>query len=419
MPALIILGVVLLAVVLAVVGVVVADIVRKNKKETVKPEQPATKPAREKKAKPRNVRTAREESPVQRQSEPVTEQNTLPADEAEETGEAGARTSAEQSAGQSVEQSVAEQRAEQAEEQTVETDGDDNITEVRKVVEDGNVRYIIIKYSKSFLAKLIQADGETKRYYSELKNFLLDYGVKSRISWKHETFRSGRNTLVKLVMRGKTLSVALACDPLKFEGTKYHVESFADIKAYAETPCIYRIKNDRRLGYAKELIDSLFAENGLYKGLVAESHDYAADYPYESTQALVDRKLIRELTDEEAQSGTVFKPSDVRGSVTAQEADSLMRDDVAEMLVERTGGVSDRTRTSIVNIDTLSRYFEDGETVTLEEVKKRVPEVSKRTTYLKVLARGTLDKALTVEADSFSLQAVKMIVLTGGTAVRK
>ena len=40
------------------------------------------------------------------------------------------------------------------------------------------------------------------------------------------------------------------------------------------------------------------------------------------------------------------------------------------------------------------------------------------TGYLKVLARGVIDKPLTVYADDFSLQAVKMIALTGGEAVR-
>ena len=122
---------------------------------------------------------------------------------------------------------------------------------------------------------------------------------------------------------------------------------------------------------------------------------------------------------EEAQSGTVFKPSDIRRSVTAEEADSLMQDEVAASLIEDSDGTSDKTKTGIVNIDSLSQYFESGETVTLDEIKKRVKGFNKNTTYLKVLARGTLDKNLIVEADSFSLQAVKMIVLTGGTAVKK
>lgn len=318
------------------------------------------------------------------------------------------------------EKPTAEEEEGNEEEDEAEDNEGDEVGELAMVEENGKVRYIIIKYSKSFQAKLIQSDGETKNYYSRIKNCLLSYGgVKSRISWKWEAFRIGRKTVAKLRMRGKTLSVALALDPARYEDTKYIVESLADVKSYAETPCLYKIKNDRRLKYCAELIDVVMAENGLTAGLAMQDEDYAAQFPFETTEALIERKLIKVLTDGEAQSGTQFMPAQVRRSVTVQEADNLMGDEVAELLVEKAGGVSDRTRTGIVNIDTLSRYFTDGETVTLEEVKKRVPNFSNKVTYLKVLGRGTLDKKLTVEADNFSLQAVKMIVITGGKAVKK
>lgn len=114
-----------------------------------------------------------------------------------------------------------------------------------------------------------------------------------------------------------------------------------------------------------------------------------------------------------------LEPSEVKEKVTASEVDALMQDEVAASFIVQSEKVADKTKQGIINIDTLSQCFEKGETVTLEEIKKRVARFNKQTTYLKVLARGTLDKALTVEADSFSLQAVKMIVLTGGKAVKK
>lgn len=296
-------------------------------------------------------------------------------------------------------------------------DENGNTRVVKRAVLNGNERYIVIKYSKSFLAKLIQSDETVKNYYSEIKNCLLSYkGVKSRISWRWETFRLGRKALTKLRLRGKTLSVAFALNPADYEGSKYIVESIEDVNSYAETPCLYRIKNDRRVRYCKELIEKLMTENEVQPALTTEAVDYAAMYPYETLEALLEKKLIKELTDEEASSGTMFKP---RGSVSAYEVDEIMRDEQAEMLVQKGNGKSDKTKTGIVNIDTLSQNFADGERVTLEEIKKRIPSVNKKVTYIKVLARGTLDKKLTVEADSFSLQAVKMIVLTGGTAVRK
>lgn len=360
----------------------------------------------------------REEKPKERPA-PAVKENAVsaPVSKREEPEESKVEEAAEED---EPEEEPEEEPETETESESDDEDEEENVTERRLRVENGEVKYIIIKYNKSFQAKLIQGSDETKEYYSRLKNRLLSYcGVKSRMSWKWETFNAGRKKLAKLRLRGKTLSIALALDPAEYEDTKYIVESIADVKSYVDTPCLYRIKNDRRVKYACELIDKLMTDNGLSMGLIEENVDYVAQYPYETTAALLERKLIKELTDEDAQSGTVFRPSDVRGSVSAVEADRLMQDDVADILLEKLGGESDRTRTGIVNIDTLSKYFEDEERVTLEEIKKRVKDFDRKVTYVKVLARGTLDKRLTVEADNFSLQAVKMIVLTGGKAIKK
>lgn len=69
---------------------------------------------------------------------------------------------------------------------------------------------------------------------------------------------------------------------------------------------------------------------------------------------------------------------------------------------------------AIINIDTLSQEFEDGDLINLETLIKKhlVPKSTKR---IKVLARGNLDKALIVEADYFSKDAMKMIIFTEGS----
>ena len=45
--------------------------------------------------------------------------------------------------------------------------------------------------------------------------------------------------------------------------------------------------------------------------------------------------------------------------------------------------------------------------------------IPQKTDFVKVLGRGMLDKHLIVEAQDFSADAVKMIVLTGGHAIHK
>ena len=108
---------------------------------------------------------------------------------------------------------------------------------------------------------------------------------------------------------------------------------------------------------------------------------------------------------------------ETRQSVKAAEVDKILEDEIAATMVEESVRYADRTKTGIINVDTLEEYFKDGETVNLEEIKKRI-QGYKKVTYIKVLARGTLDKKLTVEADDYSIEAVKMILLTGGKVIR-
>lgn len=103
--------------------------------------------------------------------------------------------------------------------------------------------------------------------------------------------------------------------------------------------------------------------------------------------------------------------------VSASVAAELMADEEAEGQVIRSGRVADKTRTAIVNIDTLSDYFEDGEYVDIDAMKARIPFFDRRATYVKVLARGFLTKTLEVEADVYSMEAAKMILLLGGKVI--
>ncbi len=106
-------------------------------------------------------------------------------------------------------------------------------------------------------------------------------------------------------------------------------------------------------------------------------------------------------------------------SVSAEEADSLISDSsIPSMLVisESNSGICRGCKKTFVNIDTISDNFSAGDTVSLKELKEKrlIPQSA---CYLKVLARGVLDKPLVIKAQSFSNNAVKMIALTGGTAV--
>ncbi len=316
-------------------------------------------------------------------------------------------------------------------EETEDDEDDEEEEIVGKVMFASANRLVEVRYDKSYTARLIQTSDKNKSYYSELKNELLRYRrVKSRISWKQESFRKGRDLKAKMEIRGKTLCLYLALDPAKFEDSKYVVEDASDVKRNLDVPCKYRIKNDRRLRYAKELIAMVFeGTDAVYRE--TEIVDYAKDFPYEETQPLLERELIKlirvredgteepvdEVLEEVAPAEEIVIPE--AHEVTAAEAVKEMKDEVARLLVRESGNVSVRGKQTIVNVDTLGEYFNEGETVTLDDMRERIPFLNKSATYVKVLARGRLSKALVVEADDFSLDAIKMIVLAGGTVYRK
>ena len=146
---------------------------------------------------------------------------------------------------------------------------------------------------KTFKAKLIQSDPTVKEYYSQLKNRLLSYRkVHDRMSKQRETFRFGRVCVARMAIRGKTLKLYLALRAADYEETKYKVEDVSDIKSYVDTPLLTKIKNNRRMKYALDLIDAAMAQVGAAPKREAASTDYVAELPFENTEDLYEKGLI-------------------------------------------------------------------------------------------------------------------------------
>ena len=192
---------------------------------------------------------------------------------------------------------AAEEEAEEPEEETAEDESEDeseedekpNAPETELVVDEAGA---VVRYNRSFTARITQADNDLKARYSELKNYLMSFtGVAARMSWKRETFHIKSRSVASFVVRGKTLCLCLATDPNIFEGTKYKVVDVSGKSGKNTMPCMYRITSDRKTSYAKELIDIILA------GFASEKRaDYTpADFtlPYKSTEVLIKKRLIK------------------------------------------------------------------------------------------------------------------------------
>ena len=290
---------------------------------------------------------------------------------------------------------------------------------------------VFVQYRRSFRARLIQASDEMKEYYNLLRSELLSQiGVKERVSWNFDSFNVGRRQFAKVNANTKSLIVYFALSPKEVD-EKYRFRDVSEKKRYANVPVRYKITGSRSFKYALELLEQTAEKFGLDFKRVQEH----LDIPYEDRDALIRQRLIRvyakretgeTVTEEELEKyieegATVEKLSayTVTDKVTAGEAETLITDATAENLIAlaEVRSVRGTGRRSYINLDTISANFREGETVDLATLKARGLLEAKVGSF-KVLARGQLDKSLTVEANDFSLAAVKMIALTGGKVVR-
>ena len=119
-----------------------------------------------------------------------------------------------------------------------------------------------VGYNRSFTAKLVQSEDPLKGFYSVIKNELLRYGLKQRMSTGNESWYRGRTTYAKFAIRGKTLSLYMALDPDEFEGTKYNFRDTGNVNKYGKVPMRMKIKSDRSVRWVKELIATMAEKKG-------------------------------------------------------------------------------------------------------------------------------------------------------------
>lgn len=246
------------------------------------------------------------------------------------------------------------------------------VDEDQEIVDEVIINGIVMQYNRSFTARIIQASNELKSRYSELKNYILSYkGIKNKISWKKETFRQGRNTLATFVVRGKTLCLCLALNPKQFVDTKYKVMDFSIRSPKSKTPCMYRISNDRRVKYAKELIDILFNQQFHLDFKEQPNQDFTI--PYEELEALIEKDLVRIIEKNDA---LLINNQELVVEASKEEVD--LKEDNLEIVNDVV------LEDSAILPDT---YLEDEETDDVEEIDTNGQMVRYNRSYLAAIAQ--------------------------------
>ena len=154
-----------------------------------------------------------------------------------------------------------------------------------------NIAYVT--YKKSYTARLIQAEETLKNNYAIIKQELLAYKkVKARTSWNAETFSAGRIQCAKLTVRGKTLWLNLNLAPNNYVDSKYSIVDCSDKKKFAEVPVAVKIRSNRSVKYALELIRDTMSRLSIIR---TDKQQEVITLPYEDTESLIKKGFIKEI----------------------------------------------------------------------------------------------------------------------------
>lgn len=285
---------------------------------------------------------------------------------------------------------------------------------------------IFLYRRRSFLARLALADGAVQDFFREVRAALLSFaGVRERIGWGGASYAVGRTTLARIAANAKSLVVCLALDP---RGAYLAGVHFADLSArgrYASVPVRCKVTGRRSLHAVLDLVREL----ARLHALAGCAPPAPPELPPPDPRLLAERGLIRVVARRE--NGDPVAEEELRALLEAgatlekfSSAFALRRMRGRAVCFLLGEGASPRpvpARSSaaraLVNLDTIAACFADGARVDLETLREK-GLIGRRVTACKILARGRLDKVLTVEAEEFSRAAERLIAQKGGKAVR-
>ena len=135
-----------------------------------------------------------------------------------------------------------------------------------------------------FRQRMIDAEKEMKDNYNELKNELLSWGLKSRISSSGDSFRLHCKTYCKISIAGKSLKLYLALNPDEYQDSTLPIQNAGEKNIYQEIPLVFKVRSGLSMRRAKALIRDACEKDNLEQGII-KNDDWAS-------------KLVNEEEDE-------------------------------------------------------------------------------------------------------------------------
>ena len=120
------------------------------------------------------------------------------------------------------------------------------------------------KHKVPFEEKLANAEKDLVEKYEGLRDYIMSYGIKNRVSIPGDTFSAHRERYVFITITGKKLKVNYALDPKDYENGTIPVET-NNSKKFEDLPLTFKIRSDLSYRRALKLVDDVMAKKGVTK----------------------------------------------------------------------------------------------------------------------------------------------------------
>ena len=135
---------------------------------------------------------------------------------------------------------------------------------VAEAVDNEDDRYVVKRVA--FAEKMLTLDAKTQIYYEKIHNVFKSLrNINPRISMKGVSYRKGKELVAKISIRGKTMRLHLALNVNEFAQNVYFQKDLSDVKAYEEVPFMVKVKSDRGMKKAIDLINVLCDKKAIEK----------------------------------------------------------------------------------------------------------------------------------------------------------
>ena len=120
------------------------------------------------------------------------------------------------------------------------------------------------KHKVPFEEKLANAEKDLVEKYEGLRDYIMSYGIKNRVSIPGDTFSAHRERYVFITITGKKLKVNYALDPKDYENGTIPVET-NNSKKFEDLPLTFKLRSDLSYRRALKLVDDVMAKKGVTK----------------------------------------------------------------------------------------------------------------------------------------------------------